>query len=84
MTITLRSAALILGLALAGCAAGPTFGDSVRHMVEGQKHDPAAPRAQVPAGVDGVTAAKAVDAYHSSQRPAPKAPTPTILLPSTP
>lgn len=70
-------------LSLAGCATEPELGDSVRHMVEGQKYNPQAPQPGTQ-GFDGQAAAKAVDAYRSGTRPAAKTPTPTILLPSSP
>ena len=85
--IAVLCGAAALALTLAGCASNrePEFGSSVRHLVEGQTYDPAAPRPELGA-VDGRTAARAVDAYHGEGKPAAKGAktsTPSILLPTT-
>jgi hypothetical protein len=69
------AAALVAG-GLAGCAteAEREFGSSVRHMITGQKFDPAAPTDTMGA-VSAQKAADAVGAYHDGKKVAP-APTP--------
>jgi hypothetical protein len=70
--IAVLCGAATLAVTLAGCAGNrEEFGSSVRHMVEGQTYDPAAPRPELGA-VDGRKAAQAVDAY-LDPKPAAKA-----------
>lgn len=84
MNRTTATLVALASLALAACATDdePRPGDSVRHMVEGQKHDPAAPRAEAGTGYDGQAAAKALEAYRAGTRPAAKTSTPAILIPA--
>lgn len=66
------------GLIASGCARAPreypladTWGTSVRMAVEAQKLDPA-PKGDAPvAGLDGVFAKNAMDAYRKSAEPDP-------------
>ena len=72
-----------LGLALGGCATKgePEFGSSARHMIEGQKYDPGAPRDAVGA-VDGQKAAKAIEGYRAEKKSG-KSQSSAILVPAT-
>ena len=72
-----------LTLGMAGCATRgePEFGSSVRHMVEGQTYDPAAPRDTV-GELDGQKAARAVEGYHAGTKAAAKPPS-AVLMPTT-
>lgn len=75
--------ALVLG-ALSGCASEREreFGSSVRHMVAGQRDNPASPEATV-GNLDGAKAAKAVDNYRGDKKPGGAKPaTSTILVPT--
>lgn len=80
------AAAATLGLVLSSCATErePEFGSSVRHMIAGQKFDPAAPRDEV-GTVDGQKAAKAVEGYRADKKPAGKTTPviPTLSLPTS-
>lgn len=85
--IAVLCGAAALVLTLAGCASPrePEFGSSVRHLVEGQTYDPAAPRPELGA-VDGRTGARAVDAYHEGKAAAKTGKAsglPSILMPTT-
>lgn len=84
-TLKVACGATVLALVLAGCASTGEreFGSSVRHMVEGQTYDPAAPRPGV-AGVDGHKAAQAVEAYRAGKKPAAKqSAIPSVLVPTS-
>lgn len=84
MSNSVRIMAGVLGLTLvlASCASGEReFGSSVRHMVEGQTYDPAAPK-QDTGPLDAHKAAQAVDAYRAEKKPAAKSTT-SILVPTT-
>lgn len=82
--IAVRCGAAALALVLAGCGSNREFGSSVRHMVEGQTYDPAAPRPELGA-VDGRKAASAVEAYHQGKpaKAGKAAAAPSILMPTT-
>lgn len=73
--------AVVLSLCLAGCATKgePEFGSSVRHMIEGQIYDPAAPSSAMGA-LDGQKAAQAVRGYHAEKKAAGKAPTSSAVI----
>jgi hypothetical protein len=80
------AAAVAIALTLSGCAtrAEPEFGSSVRHMVQGQKYDPSAPRDEV-AGFDGQKAVKAVEGYRADKKPGGKTTPviPTVAMPTS-
>jgi len=74
--------AAVLSLCLAGCATNKgeqEFGSSVRHMIEGQIYDPAAPSSAMGA-LDGQKAAQAVKGYHAEKKAAGKAPTSSAVI----
>ena len=73
--------AVVLIVGLTGCATKgePEFGSSVRHMIEGQIYDPAAPNSAMGA-LDGQKAAQAVKGYHAEKKDAGKAPTSSAVI----
>ena len=75
--------AAVLALGVAGCASTSEkeFGSSVRHMVEGQTYDPAAPNDTL-GGLDGQKAAQAIEGYHGVKKAAPKSPTSAVIVPT--
>lgn len=79
------ASAAVLFTGLAGCAVErePEFGSSVRHMVTGQTHNPAAPVAAT-AGTDGQKAAQAIDTYRAGKDKSDAAASPMVLLPTQP
>lgn len=81
--VRLMAVAVALTVLLAGCASNGEreFGSSVRHMVEGQTYDPAAPKQETGA-LDAHKAAQAIDAYRAEKKPAAKSTT-SILVPTT-
>jgi hypothetical protein len=84
MKLSLVAAAVLLCSGLTSCATErePEFGSSVRHMMTGQKYDPAAP-APTTSGVDGQKAAQAVTTYRSGkEKDGGAAGTPMVLLPT--
>jgi hypothetical protein len=81
ISLVRHACAVVLIVGLAGCATKgePEFGSSVRHMIEGQIYDPAAPSSAMGA-LDGQKAAQAVKGYHAEKKAAGKAPTSSAVI----